>query len=389
VVAATTAAQVASVMGTAVFPVIAPALAPALGVEASLVGYQVSLIYGTATAASPFVSSLIPRWGACRVTQAGLGCCALGMLLAMASDLAALVAASVLLGIGISVMPSASSHLLYRFTPQPHQHLVFGLKQTGIPLAWVLMAAIAPAITLAAGWRWALALVLAVALATAAAMQPWRARWDDDRGTAGAAGPGLLAGLGVVWRHEVLRWTAAMSFCFTFVQHCIASFTVTMLVEEAGYSLVAAGFLLSLANATGVAGRIVWGLVADALGEGLRVLRWIGAAMTGACVALAFVSSAWPGWLLAALFAAAGASAIAWNGLFLSESARRSPHGQVSLAIGGAMVWCYGGVLAGPALFATAYRYLGAYTDTFGLLAIAAAAGLYAAHRAGRAARAG
>jgi hypothetical protein len=44
----------------------------------------------------------------------------------------------------------------------------------------------------------------------------------------------------------------------------------------------------------------------------------------------------------------------------------------VSVAMGGMMVWMFGGVLAGPALFAAAYRYLGSYTTIFGSLAACA-----------------
>jgi hypothetical protein len=221
VITVTTLAQVASVMGITVFPVIAPELAVNLGVEPSLVGYQISLIYGVAMFASPFLSNMVPRWGACRMIQVGLGFGAVAMLLAMSSNLAALLVVSVLLGLGMAAMPSASAHLLFRFAPPRHRNLIFSLKQTGIPLAWVLMAALAPAITLALGWEWALALVLVTALATAVTMQRWREQWDDDRGTAAGQSPNLSAGLGLVWHYPVLRWLAVMSFCYTFVQLCL------------------------------------------------------------------------------------------------------------------------------------------------------------------------
>lgn len=387
VIAATTVAQVASMMGITVFPVIAPALAVNLGVEPSLVGYQISLIYGVAMAASPFMSNMVPRWGACRTIQIGLGLGALAMLLAMSSNLAALAIVSALLGLGMAVMPPASAHLLFRFTPHQHRNLIFSLKQTGIPLAWVLMAALAPAITLGFGWEWALALVLGTALVAAVTMQRWREQWDDDRGTAAAQSRSLPAGLGLVWRYPALRWLAVMSFFYTFVQLCFATFAVTMLVQEAGYSLVAAGLVFSLTNAVGVACRIFAGWVADLVGESSRVLAVLGTVMMMCSITLGFVSSAWPGWALTTLILLFGASAIAWNGVFLAETARRSPPGQLSIATGGAMAWTYGGVLAGPALFATAYQLLGSYTTTFGFLGVATAAGLFALWAAADAAR--
>jgi predicted MFS family arabinose efflux permease len=369
VIALTTAAQIASVAASSVFPVIAPELAADLGVQPSFVGYQVSLIYGTATVTSPLMSALVPRLGACRTIQIGLAAGALAMLLATYSSLAALAAASVLIGIGLAVMPAASSHLLYRFTAPQNRNLIFSLKQTGIPLGWMLMAAVAPAITLAAGWRWALVLVLAALAVTAAAMQPWRARWDDDRGVQSAGRQSMLDGVRLAWRYPALRRLSLMSACYTFVQLCVVSFAVTMLVKEAGYSLVAAGFLLSLTHVLGVAGRVWWGWVADALEDAPRVLAALGLAASACCLALAFVSEAWSAWALALLFGAFGFTGVAWNGIFMAEVARRAPRGRVSSAVGGAMVWCYGGVLVGPALFATGLAWIGSYTSGFGLLA--------------------
>jgi MFS family permease len=375
VVAATTGAQVASVMGSAAFPVIAPALAAALSVETSLVGYQVSLIYGIAMAGSPFMGNVVPGWGACRAMQAGLIATVLGLLLAMIGTLATLLAGSILLGLSLSVMQPAAAHLLFRFSPPENRNLIFSIKQTGIPLGWALMGAIAPAVTVALGWRSALGVVIAVSLATAAVIQLERAAWDDDRGAPAGERRGLMAGLRLVWRYPALRWLSLMSFCFAFVQLCFATFGVTLLVEEVGYSLVAAGFLLSLVFTAGVTARIVWGWIADLVGDSLLVLVAISAAMVICCIFLTFVSSSWPGWALMLLFVAFGATGVAWNGIFIAEAARLAPQGQVSPAVGGAMVWNFGGVLFGPALFAFCYKLIGSYTGTFWLLVLVSAGG--------------
>jgi len=106
------------------------------------------------------------------------------------------------------------------------------------------------------------------------------------------------------------------------------------------------------------------------------------------CAALAFVSSTWPGWSVIALFVLFGASALAWNGIFLAEAVRHSPPGRVSVGTGGAMAWNYAGVLAGPAVFATAYQLVGSYTATVGVLTVLGGAGLLALRLARRAARA-
>lgn len=390
VVAATTGAQVASVMGSSGFPVIAPALAAALSVEPSLVGYQVSLIYGMAMAGSPLMGHLVPHWGACRAMQIGLIATALGLVIAITGTLATLLVGSILLGLSLSVMQPAAAHLLIRFSPPENRNLIFSIKQTGIPLGWASMGAIAPAVAIALGWRWALGVVVAISLATAAMIQGQRAAWDDDRGGPAGEHRGLLAGFRVVWQYPALRWLSLMSFCFAFVQLCFATFGVTMLVEEVGYSLVGAGFLLSLTFAAGVTARIVWGWLADVIGDGMLVLVALAALLVICCGALTFVSSAWPGWALTLLFIIFGATGVAWNGIFIAEAARLAPTGQVSAAVGGAMVWNFGGVLVGPALFAFCYKLIGSYTGTFWLLVVTGACGcafLAAAFTLTRAAR--
>ena len=65
VVAATTIAQVASVMGIAVFPVIAPRLAAEMGVAPALIGYQISLVYGAATIGSPLGAGTFHDFALC------------------------------------------------------------------------------------------------------------------------------------------------------------------------------------------------------------------------------------------------------------------------------------------------------------------------------------
>jgi MFS family permease len=376
VVLVTTMAQVASVMGIAVFPVIAPRLAAEMGIPAAMIGYQISLIFGTATIFSPLMSFAVTRWGACRATQVGLGCCVVAMALALTSSLPALAATSMLLGLSMTLMTPASTHLLFRFSPPQNRNLIFSIKQTGVPMGWMIMALAAPGITLAFGWRWAIAVVLVIALTMALALQRVRAQWDDDRTSRASVRANPLAGLAALWRYPVLRWLAAASLALSFVQLCLGTFIVTMLVEDAGYSLVAAGVMLSLVQGAGVGGRILWGWIADRTGDSLGLLRKLATITTTCCVVIAFLNPAWPGALIAAFFVIFGAAAVGWNGLFLAEVARCSPRGMVSVATSAAMTWNFAGILLGPAVFATVFKFTGSYTLTYGLLSLVALCGV-------------
>lgn len=376
VVALTTLAQIGTVMGIAVFPVIAPELAVEMGVEPSLIGYQMSLIYGAATLSSPFLTWMVTRFGACRAIQAGLLLSVIALALALLSGLVALVAASILLGAAMSVMTPAGAHVLFRFSPPKRRNLVFSIKQTCVPAGWMIMALVAPPVTLLFGWKWAIALVMLFALIMIAALQPVRAAWDDDRTPqAGSARQQTREGMSLLWRFAELRWLSVASMFMSGVQLCLSSFAVTMLVQEAGYGLVAAGVMLSVAQGAGVAGRIAWGWIADRFGNCLGLLLKLSAVMVVCCVVMAFITPQWPRPLTALLFLLFGASAIGWNGLFLAEVARLSPQGKVSVATSGAMVWNFAGILIGPALFALIYRANGSYAFTFGLLSLFAIGG--------------
>lgn len=389
VVAATTAAQVVCTMGAAVFPVIAPELARNLGVEASLIGYQMSVIYGAAMLGSMLFTWMVARYGGCRTTQFGMACCVLGMAIALYGGVWSMVVASVFIGAAMSINLPAAAHLLFRFSPPQHRNFIFSLKQTGVPLAWALMALIAPAVTLTWGWRWALALVLASCLITLLVIQPSRRAWDDDRRPDLPVQARVFDGVRLVWSMPALRWLGVAAFCLAFIQLCVSTFTVVMLVGECGYTLVEAGLMLSVAQIFGVLGRIAWGWVADRSGDCMAALQYLTLVSVACCVAVFFLAPGWPVWLTALLYAVFGATAIGWNGLYTAEVARCSPPGQVSLVTGGAMVWNFAGILTGPTAFTLLYKAIGSYATTFGAIVVIALLTLFALHAGKRAMRAG
>lgn len=391
VVALTTLAQIGTVMGIAVFPVIAPKLAAEMNVDPSLIGYQMSLIYGAAMLSSPFLTWMVTRFGACRALQAGLLLSVMALVLALVSGLVALMAASVLLGAAMSVMTPAGAHVLFRFSPPKRRNLVFSIKQTCVPAGWMIMALVAPPLTLMFGWEWAIVLVMIFAVVMIGALQCVRSTWDNDlKPQAGGAAQQAREGMQLLWRVPQLRWLSVASMFMSGVQLCLSSFAVTMLVQEAGYGLVAAGVMLSVAQGAGVTGRVAWGWIADRYGNSLGLLLKLSVVMVACCAVMAFVTDQWPALLMGLLFLLFGASAIGWNGLFLAEVARLSPQGKVSIATSGAMVWNFAGILIGPALFAVIVRASGSYALTFGLLSLFALGGvlflLLAATQARRAA---
>ena len=377
-VVATTAVLTLASMTALTPAAIAPELARARGLPSALIGLQVSLVYAGAMLSSLVGGTTMRRLGACRSSQIALLALAAGAALASLPSTAALALASLVIGLGYGLTNPAASHVLMRFTSARHRNLIFSIKQTGVPLGGVLAGLLAPRLTLGAGLYWTfLSLALACA-GLALLLQAMRRRWDDDRepGTPIARHP--FAGVALVWRSPGLRWISMTAMCFSAIQLCLSAFTVTLLVEDVGFGLVAAGSVMSAVQVAGVAGRLAWGWLADRLRNGPLTLTLCALLSGSGCLLVTLLTPDWPAQLVAATLVALALAAIGWNGVYLAEVARRSRPGEVAMATGGSLVFTYSGVLVGPSVFAALHGVAGSYTVTFGVLVLAAlGAGLF------------
>ena len=375
VLLAATLAQVASAMGIAVFPVIAPQLAKLLDVDASLVGYQISILYGGALLSSPFVGTIVLRWGACRAMQWACWLAASGMVLALFGWLWLMPIGAMLIGFSNALAAAGAAHILFRFGTAQNRNLVFSIKQAGVPLGWAGIALLAPVLAVQIGWRAPMLLVLAYSAGCALWLERFRPYWDDDRDPGAASRTSLFAGAQLLWRYPVLRYLSVAAFFFSFVQLCLGAFTVNLLVQEVGYSLVAAGAMLSVVQVSGMCGRMLFGWLADRAGNAVTVLL-VTNVVAGLCCALALLlPMGWPLMLLVVFYIVFGLTGYGWNGIMHAQIARLSPPGMVSVTTGGMMMWVFAGILIGPSLFATVYRGTGSYVLTYGGVSLVAAAG--------------
>jgi len=71
-----------------------------------------------------------------------------------------------------------------------------------------------------------------------------------------------------------------------------------------------------------------------------------------------------------ALSAAYGATAVGWNGVYISEVARVVPPEQAAAATGGSLAMTYSGVVALPLLFWAIVAGSGSYPAAFGFTAV-------------------
>lgn len=384
VMIATTGALTFAAM-VAVFPAaIAPAIGIALEVSPSLIGIQISLLYFGAMLASLTGGGVNQRLGACRTTQVALGLLATGAALMAIGTLPLFVFSSVLMGLGYGLTNPAASHLLVRFTDKNRRGLVFGIKQTGVPLGGMLAGAVAPALAVAYGWRVAVISVVIPAVLGLILLQRRRHQWDGDRHRTTTWQAAPFADLMLVWRHQPLRLLAIASFFFSASQLCLTVFTVTLLVEDIRLSLVHAGVILAIVQVVGVIGRMLWGWIADAIGNGLMALLLVNSVSLSGSLLVTQMTHAWPIWLITAALCLFSFGALSWNGVYLSEVARAAPAGAVARISGGALFVTFAGVMVGPTVFTLMQPLIGSYTKTFFLVAAGTLIGMSLIWRARR-----
>ena len=373
----TTAIQAMVSMALLTLPAMAPAVARALAVPSTLVGAYVALCYFAAMLSSLVGGTLVRRLGAIRVSQLGLGLCAVGLALCALPWLPAVALGALCIGAGYGPITPASSHLLALTTPAHRMSLVFSIKQTGVPAGGMLAGALVPGLSLWLGWQGTLLAVAGVCALCAALAQPLRAALDGDRQPAQPlALQALFKPIGMVLGQPSLRALAACSFLFSAVQVSTTAYMVTYLNESLGMTLLAAGAALSVSQLAGVVGRIAWGAVADR-GLGPRnTLMLLATLMMVGSVLTALLQPQWPTLLIWAIVALLGASAIGWNGVYLATVARQAPPGQAGVATGGTLLFTFMGVVCGSPAFGALAGASGSYRIAFAALALPAALAL-------------
>jgi len=369
--AATTALQIYASLAATAPSVLAPEIAQAVAIAPKWIGVFVGLIYAGAMLASLVCGGFIDRFGAIRVSQAGVMLCALGtVVIALAPPSAAgfLVVAALTIGVGYGPITPASSHVLIRTAPPAKLALTFSIKQTGVPAGAALAGAALPVFALLIGWRMSLAFAAAIGIIVAFAAQPVRPVLDGDRRRGGTLSPAnVIEPLKIVWRSRTLVELALVSFIYAGNQVCLTSFLVVYVTESLHWSLVGAGLALTAATLGGVFGRIVWGMIADRVLRPRSVLGVIGVAAALCGATLAVASPAWPTASVIVLTACFGATAIGWNGVQLSEVARHAPKGTAGAVTGASAFVTFSGVVAGPPIFALLAASTDGYRAGFGV----------------------
>lgn len=362
-------------MALITLPVVAPVVGESVGISPTYVGVYVAFVYLAAMFSSVLGGSAVKRWGALRLSQIALVTSGVGLVLCAIPHPVTIAIGALFIGAGYGPITPASSHVLIKTTPPERLSLVFSLKQTGVPLGGMLAGLIVPSLEVLLGWQIAFVVVAFFCWACAYLVNPLRGPLDDDRDP--TVKPSLVKSLvqpiRLVMSQASLRILCAISFLFAITQLSLTTYMVTFLYEDLKWGLIAAGLALTVAQAAGVGGRVLWGWISDNwLGSGYMLFGVAGLLAVSAA-AIAFFDTNTPHWVLYLVFICMGATAIGWNGVFLAEVARQAPAGQAGMATGGTLGFTFMGVLCGPPLFGVAAARLESYGQSYALLIIPAA----------------
>jgi MFS family permease len=361
-----TAVQMLATYAVFALPTIAPKAAVTLGVAPQWIGYQMSVIYLGAASISSFAGVIVRRYGACTASLVAMALCAVGVCGLASGDLITTGVASVIIGLGYGLTNPSASHLLLRYTPPGRRNVIFAIKQAGVPLGGIIAATLLPGLSLHIGWQ--MAVLVSSVLLLALIVPLWHRchRWDNDRVATTRLADGGLKGLGIVFGDPVLRSLAVTGFCFAGFQVCLFAYAITLLVTELGWSLVNAGLAVTAMQTAGVVGRLGWSLLADRIGNGLRILVSIGLLVAICGLTTSAMSTSWSAPATVAVLIAFGCTVIGWNGLYMGEAARISGPAKVGIATGGLMMFNFSGVILAPTLFGLVAKWQGSTAATFG-----------------------
>ncbi len=365
-------------------PAIAPAVGRSLGLDPALIAYPVLIIYIAAMFSSLAAEGLIARFGAWRTSQIALVIFAASHLVIMAGSLVAIAIGSLVLGVGYGLVTPAASQILQRLVTPENRNLIFSIRFTGVPLGGFATGLVAPAVTLEVGWQASMLVTVFVAIALALAMQPLRGDWDGGRQSTSRLMRNPLADLVMVWQLAPVWWVALSGFFLAAIQTTLTTYTVTMLVKDLGYGLVAAGMGLSAVQVASVFGRLTWGWLADRVGNGLIVIGTVALVAAGCAALVMTMTATWSSTAVLALCFAYGFVGMSWNGVYASEVARLAPAGAVGRVTGACMFFAFSGVLLGPVGFVAVLGFAESYTRAFLLTLVVALAAMLCIVRARR-----
>jgi len=226
------------------------------GIDETVLGGLIAAFFLTSAVTAPISGRLADRIGAKRSLLLGMGGSTINLVgLALADQVWQLAVVVMVGGIANGLVQPAAN-LALSSVGQKLRGLMFGIKQSGVPIATLLVGLMVPGVALAFGWRWAFGLsaflaIVVIILVALTHFDESGVRSSDAPPERARVGPLVLlavaAGLGIA---------AATS---------LGTFTVESAVAR-GTEIGLAGWLLAIGSVAGAGARLLVGWKSDRSG---------------------------------------------------------------------------------------------------------------------------
>ncbi len=333
-------------------PVMADPVARSFGLPAEIAGAYSGLVYAFVLVGNLLATPLIRRHGPLRLSFACVIGGALGLAIFAEAGIAGLLIGAVLIGLCYGPLTPASAQAIAHQAGSPAFVFIVSVRQTSVPLGGVLAGLLVPPLLARLGWNGTCATLAAGSAVAALAFAAASPLVRSERAAGAPARPQrLLDPLALIFRNPALLRLAGASAIFGAIQLVLSAFLVTYLVRVVGHDLTTAGALLSASQVAGILGRPAWGFAADRTRAARGVLVGLSLGMALSCILAAALALVGPSWLSLPVVLIFGATATGWNGVFLAEIMSAVAPAEVGAATSGGLLFTYGGIVAGPALF--------------------------------------
>lgn len=311
-----------------------------LGLTDRELGVALAAFFATSGIAAVWLGRLADRYGWRRSVRIAASNSAV-VLIGIATVAHSLLSLAVLLAMGglSHALAAPSGNLaLAREVPTPRQGVLFGIKQSAVPIAAMVAGLSVPVVALTIGWRWAyvfpvvLPVLAVVAIPSVRTAEPVSDQVPEPAPLR-TVDPGLLlVTIGVTLANITVS--------------SLATFLVVSSVA-AGLSVAIAGALVSAGSVASLFVRVISGWVTDR--RGIGGFRAVPALLFVGSTGFAMLALHEPVWAFPGAILAYGAG-WGWQGLFHFGIVANNP-GSPASATGIARVGLMAGSTVGPILF--------------------------------------
>jgi sugar phosphate permease len=280
------------------------------------------------------------RWGERLVLASGLGTA--GIVLTLASLVHGTVALGLCLVLGGAAGGSvfaASGRLILGWFARHERGLAMGIRQSAQPLGVALAAATLPALGAAGTARPLLFLggfcMIAAVLVVALVRDPARTSTPAPQVEGSQVqGPQEQARAATSPYHQPVLWRIHVASALLVVpQFTVATFALVYLVDARGWTALAAGRLLAVAQVCGAGSRLGAGYWSDRVGSRMRPMRILAITTGAGMIALAVAAAAGSS-IAVPILLACGVVAVSTNGLAFTAVAEYAGSSWAGRALG-------------------------------------------------------